>query len=83
MEGLRRIGLALVISALALGKANAAAPQPPEPRPIHLGVDAESDLAEPQQATLAANKPSYLDKPCSFVPAKNPVKPKKNACRFV
>jgi len=83
MEGLRRIGLALAISALALGQASAAAPQPAEPRPIQLGVNADADLAAPQQAALAATKPSYLDKPCSFVPAKNPVKPKKNACRFV
>jgi len=83
MDGLRRIGLALAISTLALGPASAAAPQPTDPRPLHLGVFADADLAAPQPASLAANKPSYLDKPCSYVPAKNPVKPKKNACRFV
>lgn len=88
MKGLRRAGLALAIFALGFGQAQSGhAPDADTatvatPR-LALGVQADADLADAQPVRIAASKPTYLDKPCSFVPAKNPVKPKKNACRFV
>jgi hypothetical protein len=88
MKGLRRAGLALAIFALAIGQAQSGHAQGPDTAPfpgprLVLGVHADADLAGAQPVRMAAAKPTYLDKPCSFVPAKNPVKPKKNACRFV
>lgn len=88
MKGLRQAGLALAIFALAFGQAQSghAVDADTATVPVSalaLGVQADADLADAQPVRIAASKPTYLDKPCSFVPAKNPVKPKKNACRFV
>lgn len=63
--------------------AAAAAATTPSSAPV-LGVDASADLAEPQPAGLAARlvRPGEKSDKCSFVPSKNPLKPKRNACRF-
>ena len=49
-----------------------------------VGVDPAMDLAEAQPAQFAARlvRPGQKADKCSFVPSKNPLKPKKNACRF-
>ena len=51
---------------------------------VLVGVDAGLDLAEAHPAHLAGLAATKLPGPreCSFVPSKNAVKPKKNACRF-
>ena len=51
---------------------------------LSVGVDASMDLAEAQPAQFAARlvRPGQKADKCSFVPSKNPLKPKRNACRF-
>jgi len=50
-----------------------------------VGVDRSLDLADAQPAQFAARlvRPGQKPDKCSFVPSKNPLKPKRNACRFV
>lgn len=50
-----------------------------------VGVDPGMDLAEAQPVQFAARlvRPGQDPDKCSFVPSKNPLKPKRNACRFV
>lgn len=51
---------------------------------LMVGVDPALDLAEAQPAQFAARlvRPGQKADKCSFVPSKNPLKPKRNACRF-
>lgn len=88
MEVLRRAGIALAVSLLAIGQAQGGSTDTAAylPHAAIVAVQADADLAEAAPVQLAAAKrfkPSYLDRPCSYVPSKNPVKPKRNACRFV
>ena len=93
MDVLHRAGLALAVILLACGqarggRADVPADHPPAMTPSMItAVQADADLSGAAPVELAASskrfKPSYLDRPCSFVPSKNPVKPKRNACRFV
>lgn len=52
---------------------------------LRVGVDPSADLAEAHHALFAAKlvRPGAKPDKCSFIPSKNPLKPKKNACRFV
>ena len=90
MEVLRRAGLALAVSLLALGQVHGGPAEtfalPDATAAAVVAVQPDADLSAAAPVELASTKrfkPSYLDRPCSFVPAKNPVKPKRNACRFV